>query len=142
MENDWIIFLVFLIMNFMIHSDLTEKIIGACFDVHNELGYGFPEIIYQKGLAYEFDLRGIVYRREVEREIFYKDCKEPIGSRIVDFLVSDLILVEIKATSQIENSHISQLLNYLKVHRIDVGLLVNFGARKLEFKRLVRAKKE
>jgi len=119
------------------YKDITEKIIGASFEVHNFLGNGFQEVIYQRALAWELGQKDLEYFREIEREIFYKNLKRPIGKRRLDFIVEDKILVELKAVSEMNNIHIAQVLNYLKVYQLKVGLLINFGEKSLKFKRLV-----
>ena len=119
------------------HKDITEKIIGASFEVHKFLGNGFQEVIYQRALAYELTQAGLSYAREIEQEIFYKEMAEPIGTRRADFVVGGKILVELKAIIALEDVHLAQVLNYLKAYRLEVGLLINFGSRSLTFKRLV-----
>ena len=104
--------------------------------VHNILGNGFQEVIYQRALAIEFEEQGINFIREQEMPLFYKNHE--IGSRRVDFLVDNKILIELKALTQIEDVHLAQGLNYLTAYNVQVGLLINFGATKLEFKRLFR----
>lgn len=93
------------------YKDITEKIIGASFDVHNFLGNGFQEVIYQRALAYELSRRGLDFVREIEQPIYYKEINEPIGTRRADFLVSGKILVELKAIISMEDVHTAQLLN-------------------------------
>ena len=119
------------------YADITEKIIGAAFEVHKFLGNGFQEVIYQRALAYEMSRAGLEFAREIEQEIFYKDLPEPIGTRRADFVVEGKVLVELKALTQIEDVHWAQVLNYLRAYRLEVGLLLNFGTRSLTFKRLV-----
>jgi len=119
------------------YKDITEKIIGASFEVHKFLGNGFREVLYQRALAYEMEQIGLNFSREIEHAVFYKDKVEPIGARRVDFMVEDKIVVEIKAVSSLEDSHVSQTLNYLKAYKKDIGLLINFGSKSLEFKRLI-----
>lgn len=119
------------------HRDITEKIIGAAFEVHKFLGNGFQEVIYQRGLAIELARAGLAFAREMERGIFYKDVQEPIGTRRADFVVEEKVLVELKAISELEDVHIAQVLNYLRTYRLEVGLLINFGSKKLTFKRLI-----
>ncbi|HNP24368.1 MAG TPA: GxxExxY protein [Panacibacter sp.] len=119
------------------YKDITEKIIGASFEVHKFLGNGFQEVIYQRALAYEFTQGGLSFYREIEQEIFYKDMAEPIGTRRADFVVERKILVELKAIVKLEDVHLAQILNYLKAYRLEVGLLINFGSKSLTFKRLV-----
>ncbi len=116
------------------HKDITEKIIRCAMNVHNFLGNGFQEVVYQRALAIEFGLNGLGYNREKEMQIFYKDYD--IGTRRVDFLVEDKILVELKALIKLEDVHLAQAKNYLEAFKIDTGLLINFGAQRLEFRRL------
>ena len=120
------------------YEDITKKIIGASFEVHKFLGNGFQEVIYQRALAYEFYQAGLIFAREIEQHIYYKNLPEPIGTRRADFVVEDKILVELKATKQLEDVHLAQALNYLKVYKLEIGLLINFGSKSLEFKRLIR----
>ncbi|MEZ4770637.1 MAG: GxxExxY protein [Caldilineales bacterium] len=120
------------------HGDITEKILGAAFEVHKFLGNGFQEVIYQRALAYEFGRAGLAFAREIEQDIYYRDLPEPIGRRRADFVVEGVVLVELKAVIQIEDVHWAQVLNYLKAYRLEVGLLLNFGSKSLTFKRFVR----
>ncbi len=120
------------------YSDITEKIIKACMNVHSALGNGFPEVIYQRALAIEFELMDIVFRQEATVKVFYKE--RLIGDRRVDFLVEEKITVELKAISQLDNSNLNQGLNYLEAYNFEVGMLVNFGASSLEWKRLYNKK--
>lgn len=124
-------------MGQMKHAEITEKIIGAAFEVHKFLGNGFQEVIYQRALAYEMSLAGLEFAREIDQDIYYKDLSEPIGTRRADFVVESKVLVELKALTQIEDVHWAQVLNYLKAYRLEVGLLLNFGSKSLTFKRLV-----
>ncbi len=119
------------------YKDITEKIIGASYEVHNFLGNGFQEVIYQRALAYEMRKKGLEFAREIEQPIFYKELVEPIGTRRADFLVESKVLVELKAIIALEDVHTAQLLNYLRVYKIEVGLLINFGSKSITFKRLV-----
>lgn len=119
------------------YKDITEKIIGAAFEVHKFLGNGFQEVIYQRALAWEFAQAGLSYAREIEQDIFYKELVEPIGTRRADFVVENKVLVELKAIIELEDVHLAQVLNYLKAYRLEVGLLINFGSKSLTFKRLV-----
>ncbi len=119
------------------HKDITERIIGASFEVHKFLGNGFQEVIYQRALAWEFSQAGLAYAREIEQDIFYKELHEPIGTRRADFVVEGKVLVELKALIVLEDVHLAQVLNYLKAYKLEVGLLINFGTKSLTFKRLV-----
>jgi GxxExxY protein len=119
----------------MKHEDLTHKIIGSAMEVHKALGNGFQEVIYQRALAIEFHHAGIHFEREKEMAIFYRG--EEIGIRRVDFFVDKKVMVEIKAIIQLEDVHLAQAKNYLEAYTMEVGLLINFGAKSLQFKRLI-----
>lgn len=121
----------------MKYKDITEKIIGAAFEVHKFLGNGFQEVIYQRALVYEMAKVGLEFNREIKQEIIYKDLEHPIGSRRADFVVENKVLVEIKATKELEDVHLAQVLNYLRAYKLEVGLLINFGSKSMTFKRLV-----
>ena len=118
------------------YPDLTGRVIGCAMAVHSELGNGFQEVVYQRALAIEMRRKGISFSREHEMPIFYRG--EQVGTRRVDFFVEEVVLVELKAVSRLDNSHLAQGLNYLEAFRLEVGLLVNFGATRLEFKRLMK----
>ena len=120
-------------------SELTGKIIGSAMEVHRILGSGFQEVIYQRALAKEMTLRGISFSREHEMEICYKG--EPIGARRVDFFVEGQVMVEIKAVIELQDIHLAQAINYLEAYDLDVGLLINFGSRSLQFKRVMKPNK-
>ena len=119
------------------YKDITEKIIGAAFEVHKFLGNGFQEVIYQRVLVWEMSQVNLSFNREIEQDIYYKKLSEPIGTRRADFVVEGKILVELKAIKELEDGHLAQVLNYLKAYRLEVGLLMNFGSKSLQFKRLV-----
>jgi GxxExxY protein len=119
-----------------LHSELTHKIIGCAMEVHRTLGNGFQEVIYQRALAIEMAHQGLSFSREHEMEIFYKGVK--IGNRRVDFFIEEKVMVEIKAVVQLEDVHLAQALNYLEAYGLEVGLLVNFGNRSLQFKRVMK----
>ena len=116
------------------YSEITEKIIGCAMAVHRELGNGFPEIIYQRALAIELELAEINFKCEFEMPIYYRG--HLIGKRRADFLVENLIPLEIKATTKLEDIHLAQAMNYLEAYNLEVGLLLNFGERSLQFKRV------
>jgi len=118
----------------MKYQDLTHKIIGCSMEVHKALGNGFPEVMYQRALAVEFGMQNISFEREFEMPVFYKEIH--IGTRRADFLVEKIISVELKAQLQLEDAHLAQALNYLEAYNLEIGLLINFGARSLEYKRL------
>lgn len=117
-------------------SELTGKIIGCAMEVHKHLGNGFQEVIYQRALEIEMKNQRINFNREFEMEIFYKN--ESIGNRRVDFFVENKVMVELKAIVQLEDVHLAQAINYLEAYNIDLGLLINFGAKSLQFKRLMK----
>jgi len=120
------------------YSELTSKIIGCAIEVHKHLGNGFQEIIYQRALEIEFRLQGINAQREFLMPLSYKG--EEIGSRRVDFFVEEKIMVEIKAIIQLEDVHLAQAINYLEAYNLEVGLLINFGSKSLDFKRVMNKK--
>ena len=119
------------------HSDVTGKIIGSAMDVHSFLGLGFQEVIYQRALAIELAKKGLEFKRELEFPIYYKDVPNPIGTRRLDFLVEGIVLIELKALSELDDTHVNQVLNYLKAYKLEVGLLINFGEKSLNFRRFV-----
>jgi len=118
----------------MKHEELTHKIIGCAMRVHSALGNGFQEVIYQRAMEIKIADNGISYSREYEMPVYYKN--QQIGTRRVDFLVEENISVEIKAVINLENVHLAQAINYLEAYDLEVGLLINFGAKSLDFKRL------
>lgn len=120
------------------YSELTSKIIGCAMKVHKILGNGFQEVIYQRALAKEMGLQNVNFNREFEMPIYYKE--EHIGTRRVDFLVEDVVSVEIKALVKLEDVHLAQAINYLEAYNLEIGLLINFGSKSLEFKRLINSK--
>jgi GxxExxY protein len=120
------------------YSELTSKIIGCAMTVHRALGNGFQEVIYQRALQIELRLAEIAFKREFEMPIFYRE--QQIGTRRVDFLVEDIISVELKATTKLEDVHFAQAINYLEAYNLEIGLLINFGETSLNFKRLTNKK--
>ena len=119
-------------------GEITEKIIGSCFKVHGTLGNGFQEVIYQRALELELRLIPLNYVREFEMPIYYLD--QQIGTRRVDFLVEEKISVELKAIINLEDVHIAQAMNYLEAYNLEIGLLINFGSKRLQFHRLTNKK--
>ncbi len=119
-------------------SDLTGKVIGCAMEVHRIIGNGFQEVIYQRALAIEMAQNNISFSREHEMDIFYKGQK--IGLRRVDFFVEGKIMLELKAVVQLDDMHLAQAINYLEIYRLDIGLLINFGKRSLQFKRVMKPK--
>jgi GxxExxY protein len=114
----------------------TFKIIGACMEVHNHLGRGFAEVVYKDALEYEFKIQNIPFNREKSYQIKYKDII--LTHRYnADFVVFDSIIVEIKATKDVIESHFKQTINYLAVSKNPIGLIINFGEDKLTFKRVI-----
>ncbi|NTS40933.1 GxxExxY protein [Flavisolibacter sp. BT320] len=120
------------------YAQITEKIIGASFRVHNALGCGFQEVIYQRALELELKAISLAYQREFEMPVFYMD--QQIGTRRVDFLVESKISVELKAITKLEDVHLAQAMNYLEAYNLEVGLLINFGSKRLEFHRFTNKK--
>ena len=118
----------------MKYEDITEKIIGCAMKIHSTLGNGFQEVIYQRCMAIEMAKHELTYSREFEMPIFYDEIE--VGMRRVDFLVEKQVSVELKALTKLEDVHFAQGLNYLEAYNLEVGLLINFGAKSLEFKRL------
>ena len=116
------------------HSELTSKVIGCAMRVHSALGNGFQEVIYQRALQIEMSLADIPFSREFEMPIYYRNNR--IGTRRVDFLVDGLLSVELKAKTKVEDVHFAQAINYLEAYNLETGLLINFGERSLNFKRL------
>lgn len=117
-------------------SDVTAKVIGCAQKVHQFLGNGFQEVIYQRALEIEFEKEGLKFEREKEMDIFYED--KLIGNRRVDFLIDGDIMVELKAITKLEDVNIAQLMNYIEAYKVRIGLLVNFGAKSLEVKRYIK----
>ena len=113
---------------------LTHKIIGCAMKVHSTLGNGFQEVIYQRALAIEMQKQGLTYQREMEMLIYYEGIN--IGKRRVDFFVENKIMVELKALIKLEDAHLAQAMNYCQAYNLPIGLLINFGAKSLQFKRV------
>ena len=118
----------------MKYQELTKKIIGCAMKVHSVLGNGFQEVVYQRALAIEFAEAELEFSREHEMEILYKD--QQIGTRRVDFFVEGAIMIEIKALIKLDEVHLAQAMNYVEAYKLEIGLLINFGAKSLEFKRV------
>ena len=119
-----------------IDDELTYKVIGCAMKVHNTLGNGFQEVIYQRCLAIELDRNSINYEREKEMPIYYEGFE--VGTRRADFIIEEKIMVEIKAIIQLEDVHLAQGLNYLTAYNLETGLLINFGSTSLQTKRLFK----
>ena len=101
------------------------------------MGNGFQELIYQRAMAIEFRKRHLIFEREKEMDIIYDG--ENIGTRRVDFFVENKIMIELKATTKLEPVHFAQVINYLEIYNMEIGLLINFGNTKLEFKRFIKS---
>lgn len=120
------------------YSELTSRIIGCAMKVHSALGNGFQEVIYQRALKIERTDASLSFSREHEMPIYYK--QQEIGTSRVDFLVEGVVSVELKAMVTLEDVHLVQAINYLEAYDLEVGLLINFGAKSLQQKRLVNKK--
>jgi GxxExxY protein len=118
----------------MKYEKVTHKIIGCAMKVHSTMGNGFQEVIYQRALAIEMEKQGLGFQREMEMTIFYEGID--IGTRRVDFFVEENIMVELKALIKLEDVHLAQAMNYCQAYNLPIGLLINFGAKSLEFKRV------
>ena len=121
-------------MTELIHKELTEQIIGAAFEVHNVLGYGFLEKVYENALLVELAKRGLKVEAQKPIKVKYKDAI--VGDYIADLVVEDKVILELKAEEKYNPQHEAQLLNELKATGTKVGVLINFGRGKCEFKRL------
>ena len=115
------------------YRDITEKVIGCAMTVHNFLGPGFPEVIYERCLMIELERVGLDCISQVEREVIFRGTR--VGKRRLDILVEHKIVLELKAISEVDNCCINKLLNYLKVFGFEVGLILNFGKPSLQFRR-------
>jgi GxxExxY protein len=122
----------------MIYQEITGEVIGCAMEVHRTLGCGFQEYVYQRALEIEFKKKKIKHQREFDIKIYYKG--EYIALRRVDFLIEETIAVELKARTEIEEVHLAQAINYLESSSYPIGLLINFGAKSLQFKRLYNKK--
>jgi GxxExxY protein len=123
----------------MEHEKLTHAIIGAALEVHKYMGNGFQEVVYQRTLAIEMQLRNIAFEREKEMPLEYKGYD--VGMRRVDFFVEEKIMVEIKAVINLEDVHLAQAMNYVEAYNLHIGLLINFGSKSMQFKRVHNNKK-
>ena len=122
----------------MQHEELTHKIIGCAMKVHSTLGSGFQEVIYQRALDIEMSKQRLIFAREMEMTIFYEGID--IGTRRVDFFVDDKIMVELKAVSVLNDAHLAQAINYPEAYNMPIGLLINFGSKSMEYKRVYNTK--
>ncbi len=117
-------------------KDLSFKIIGCAMKVHNTLGNGFQEVIYQRCLAIELEKARLIFAREVDQDIYYENVH--VGTRRADFVVENKMIVEIKALVCLQDVHLAQVKNYLKAYQFEDGLLINFGGKSLEYKRIYK----
>lgn len=120
------------------HSELTGKIIGCAMKVHGVIGPGFPEIIYMQCLQIELKNSGLVCESEVERNIYYEGIK--VGSRRLDLIVNNTVIVELKAVTEVEPLFYNQIINYLKIFKIEIELLINFGNTSLQYRRFANSR--
>ena len=118
----------------LVHSDISEKIIGCCFEIMKELGSGFLEKIYKNALFLAMKDKGLKVLTEQTFEVMFRNHK--IGKYVADLIVEDVIVIELKCASTLMSEHQAQVINYLKASGLPVGLLINFGHQKLEYKRL------
>jgi GxxExxY protein len=123
----------------LLYSDVTQKIIGCAMKVHSWFGSGFSEIIYKRGLLVELEKSGLIFKAEMEKDIYYESVF--LGKKRLDVIIEDKVLVELKAVSELEKAHYNQTINYLKVFDLEIGLLLNFGSDSLQFKRLINSRK-
>jgi len=119
-------------------ADITYKIIGCAMKVHNTLGNGFQEVIYQRCLAIELEKAGLIFEREKEQMIFYEGVN--VGTRRADFVVENQVIVELKALVNLEDVHLAQAKNYVAAYNFNIGLLINFGAKSLEYKKIFNSR--
>jgi GxxExxY protein len=120
----------------LLYREETHRLIGLCMEIHRELGKGHDEVIYKDALVVELSRASILFDREKKYEIAYKSVILPHDYR-ADFVVWDKIIYEAKAVEMLTDSHVKQVLNYLAASKLRVGLLVNFGADSLEWKRVI-----
>lgn len=113
-------------------DELTYKVIGCAMKVHNTLGNGFQEVIYQRCLAIELGRANIDFGREIEQTIYYEDIE--VGTRRADFIVENKLVVELKALINLEDVHLAQAKNYVVAYDFPKGLLINFGSNSLQYK--------
>ena len=121
-----------------IHSDITAEILSIAFEVHNIIGSGFVESVYQKAMLVECGIRAVQADSEIELPVYYKNIK--VGSRRADLLIKKKVIVELKAVSDLNDTHLAQAINYLEAFNLEVGLLINFGSKSLQYKRVIHPK--
>ena len=121
-----------------IHSDITAEILNVAFEAHRIIGSGFVESIYLRSMIIEFGLRSIEADSEIELPIYYKSIR--VGSRRADLLIKKKVIVELKAVTELNDIHLAQAINYLEAFNLEVGLLINFGNKSLQYKRVINPK--
>ena len=119
-------------------NEITRKIIGCAMKVHSTLGNGFQEVIYQRCLVIELEKVGLRFAREQEHTIYYENIE--VGTRRADFVVENKVIVELKALINLEDVHLAQAKNYVVAYGFDIGLLINFGATSLQYKKVFNSK--
>jgi len=119
----------------MKHKDLTSKIIECAYNVHNTLGFGFLESVYQNAILIELEKNGLQATNEVPVKVFYDE--KIVGDYVADVIVEDKVIIELKSVKELHPAHEAQLTNYLKATGIEVGLLINFGSERVDVKRKV-----
>ena len=124
----------------MKYGDLTHRIIGCAMKVHSTMGNGFQEVIYQRALAIEMTKQELSFLREMEMDVLYDG--HLVGMRRVDFFVEGKIMLELKAVIRLEDVHLAQAMNYCQAYDLPIGLLINFGAKSLEYKRVYNVNHE
>ena len=118
-----------------IHSDITAELLNVAFEVHNIIGPGFVESVYLRSMIIECGLRNIEADTEIELPIYYKNIK--VGSRRTDLLIKKKVIVELKAIVELNDNHLAEAINYREAFNLEVGLLINFGGKSLQHKRIV-----
>ena len=121
----------------LIHSSLSERVIGCAIEVHRELGAGFLEKIYEEALCYELAYAGLAFERQVRLSLKYRN--QPVGIHCLDLIVEKTIVIELKAVKRFEDVHYATVLSYLKASRLPVALLLNFNAATLSIKRFANS---
>jgi len=121
-----------------IHSDVTAEILSVAFEIHKTIGSGFVESVYLKAMLVECGLRSIETDSEIELPVYYKSIR--VGSRRADLLIKKKVIVELKAVTELNDNHLAQAINYLEAFNLEVGLLINFGSKSLQYKRVIHPK--
>lgn len=120
----------------MLHEELTEIILSACFEVSNELGAGFLESVYEKALLIALKDKGLTVLQQVPLKVSFRN--QTVGDFVADIIAENKVLIELKSVKNLTPEHQAQIINYLRATSIEIGLLVNFGNSKLEFRRFKR----